>query len=85
MLTGKEGNKRKKEQIYTVKYRQTKKIYIHEKLTARGKENRKGKQRNKCRKNNRFKKLKIKIKKEKERKKGKLHRTTKDQCRGRGL
>ena len=46
--------------------------------------------RNKCRKNDRFKKIKIKkdkIKKEEERKKkkGKLHRTAKGQRRGRGL
>ena len=49
---------------------------------------------NKCRKNNNmFKKLKIKIKKEKRKKikeeerkkKGKLHRTAKALCRGRGL
>ena len=45
---------------------------------------------NKCRKNDRFKKIKIKkekIKKEAERKKkkGKLHRTVKAQCGGRGL
>ena len=61
------------------------------------KNSRKGKPRNKCRKiYSRFKKLKIKIikkRKEKRRrrrkkkggKKGKLHRTAKAQCRGRGL
>jgi len=49
------------------------------------KNRRKSKQRNKCRKN-KFKKLKIKIKKEKKKKKtGKLHKTAKAQCRGRGL
>ena len=47
------------------------------------KNSRKGKQRNNYRKNdNRFKTLKLKKKKEK---KGKLHRTAKAQCRGRGL
>ena len=54
------------------------------------KNSRKSIQRNKCRKNNnRFKKLKIKIKKQKKRKEkknpGKLHKTAKAQCRGRGL
>jgi len=48
------------------------------------KNSRKSKQRNKCRKyNNRFEKLKIE--KEKRKKKGKLHRTAKAQCRGRDL
>ena len=53
------------------------------------KNSRKSKQRNKCRKNIiDFKKLKVKIikmRKEEKKKKGKLHRTAKDQCRGRGL
>ena len=41
---------------------------------------------NKWRKNNnRFKKLNINIKKREKKKKGKLHRTAKAQCRGRGL
>ena len=66
MLIGKEKKKRKKEQIYKVKEKQIKKIYIHPRLTA----SRSIKQRNKCRKNNNwFKKLKIKIKKGKRKKK----------------
>ena len=64
MLRGKE---RKKEQICKVKQRQIKKIYIHERLTARGKKQQE-KQRNKCRKNNSFKKLKLKKEKRKKRK-----------------
>ena len=51
MLRGKERKKRKKEQIHKVKQRQMK-IYTYQRLTARGKESRKSKQRNKCRKNN---------------------------------
>ena len=50
-----------------------------------GKNSRKGKQRNKCRENIMgFKKLKIEIQKG-EKRKEKLHRTAKPQCRGRGL
>ena len=73
--------KGKKEQICKVKQRQIKKIYIYIKDQLQGEKNsRKNKQRNKCRKNNnRFKKLKLK------KRKGKLHRTAKAQCRGRGL
>ena len=67
-----------------------KKIYIKDYLQGK-KNSRKGKQRNKCRKNIiGFKKLKIKITKKRKKnrrrkKKGKLHRTAKAQCRGRGL
>ena len=35
--------------------------------------------------NNKFKKLKLKKEKIKKKKRGKLHRTAKAQCRGRGL
>ena len=54
------GEKEKKEQIYKVKQRQIKKIFIYQRLTARVKEQQE-KQRNKCRKNNnRFEQLKLK-------------------------
>ena len=82
MLRGKERKKRKKEQIYKVKQRQMKFIYIKDYLQGE-KNSGQSKQKTKCRNNNnRF--LKLKLKKE-ERKKGKLHRTAKAQCRGRGL
>ena len=88
MLRGRKERK-KKEQIYKVKQRQMK-IYIHERLTARGKQQQEKQTKKKCRKNYRFKKLEIKIikkqrKKENRTEKGKLHRTAKAQCRGRGL
>ena len=38
MLSGKERKKRKEKQIYKVKQTQIKKIYIHERLVAMGKE-----------------------------------------------
>ena len=54
-------------------------IYIKDQLQGE-KKSRKGKQRNKCRKNNNwFKKLKLRKEKKK---KGKLHRTAKAQHRG---
>ena len=67
-------------------------MYIKDELQGE-KNSRKGKQRNKCRKNIKgLKKIKVKIikKREEERserrkKKGKLHRTAKAQCRCRGL
>ena len=56
------GKKRKNEQIFKVKKRQMKKIYMHQRLTAGEKNSRKDKQRNKCRKKyNRFKNKKIKL------------------------
>ena len=72
------------------------KTYIHEILTEWEKNSRKGKQRNKCRKNIiglKISKLKLyKMRKEKKMeeerkkgKKGKLHRTAKAQHRGRGF
>ena len=83
MLRGKERKKRKKEWICKVnRGRWRRFIYIKDSL--QGEKNRRRKWKNKCRKNNnRFKKLKLK--KERERKKGKLHRTAKTQWRGRGL
>ena len=61
MLRGKERKKRKKEQICKVKQRQIKKIYVHLRLTARGKEQQEKQTKVKCRKNNnRFKKIKLK-------------------------
>ena len=93
MLRGKERKNR-----YAKLNRGRWKRFIYIKDQLQGEKNRKGKQRNKCRKiYSRFKKLKIKIiKKRKEKKedlkkgrrqkeKGKLHRTAKVQCRGRGL
>ena len=38
MLRGKERKERKKKQIYKIKQRQIKKIYICQRLTAKGKE-----------------------------------------------
>ena len=68
ILRGKERKKRKKEQIYKVKQRQMKFIYIKDYLQGE-KNSRKSNQRNKCRKNIiGFKKLKVKIIKKGEKK-----------------
>ena len=83
MLRGKERKKRKKEQICKVKQRQMKKIYIHQRLSARGKEQQERQTKEqKKKKNNRFEEMKIKIIKKrkdflKRKEKGNLHRTAK--------
>ena len=71
MLRGKERKKRKKEQICKVKQSQMKKIYIHYRLSARGKEQQGKQKKNKFRndviglKNYSYKKEKNKKKKRK--------------------
>ena len=51
------GKKRKKEQICKVKYRQIKKIYIQQRLTAKGKEKQEEQTKEKKKRNNRYAKL----------------------------
>ena len=94
MLRGKERKKRKKEQLCIVKQRQMKKTYTL-KINCKGKrtvgKTNKGinvkKQVHdiKIIRNRKEKKWKKKGKRGKNIKKGKLHRTAKAQCRGRGL
>ena len=81
------GKKEKKERLdMQSKQRQMKKIYMHSRLTARGKEQQEKKKRINVEKHKIFKKLNLWEKKERRKKikKGKLYRTVRAQFRGRG-